>query len=120
MAAGTEMTNATFQTYINANINTNGVGGITGAKLNTALNNIAESLLFALHNTNFQAITAGAARAVTFPTAFSGGSTYQLVLWCFDASGQRVTYVITSQTVSGFSIQTPVNCTLHYFTIKNN
>jgi hypothetical protein len=115
-----EMTNQAFESWVDSNINTNGTRAITGALLNEALTNISNSLYFALTKTKAEQVNEHMSNIITFDVPFSAGSTYQLIVRAFDSNGNNVDYQIISQDVTGFVVAVSVDCTIHYFTIKNN
>ena len=113
-----ESTSTELKAYITTNF-VSGTGAFKMTTLVTFLENLVESLYIAIGKTSYISLTAAEAPQ-TFSTPFSAGSTYQLVWWAFDASGNSVACKITNMTVSGFTVQAATSCTFHYYAIKNN
>lgn len=59
-----------------------------------------------------ESLTTGA-NGITFSSTM-GATNYVLMPYCYDASGNSVSFQITSRTATGFSITVPVNSTLDY------
>lgn len=121
MAAGTKMTNAQIDVWLDANINTNGANGISGALLNEALKNFTQSTLFALlERKRNHAVTTGAPRSIVFDNAFPVGTVYNLIWRCKDSSGNDVaaTVPVAGQTVSGFLITVTKDCVIDFTAIE--
>ena len=118
---------AGFESYINTNINTNGINSITGAYLNQALTYIMNMVLWWEKRMGIgQALTTGSTNTVTFKDEagtldpFTTGSTvYIQVGRCYDASGNNVDYNITNATINGFDIIVPFNCTIDYYAVAD-
>lgn len=117
------ITKSGFDTYIDANIFTNGVGSITGLILNTALHYIANTLLWAEQRRD-RAVSLTKKdnpNAVVFVDLadsvdpFMAGTSVLIAgVRCYDASGNNVDYNITDVTNAGFNINVSVDCSMDY------
>ena len=110
-------------TQLNSYITTNFVGGTAAFKMTTLvtlLENLIASIYVAVTKTSSNTVLTGSARSIAISPAFSAGSTYQLVWWAFDASGDAVACQVKTLTVSSFSVESAANCTFHWYAIKNN
>jgi len=77
----------TLKAYVNANINTNAIKSITGAKNNTALMNLADSVVFYNENPSKQNVRVATTTNGTLSTAFANGQTIDGVVI---ATGNRI------------------------------
>ena len=115
----TESTATQLQTYLTTNF-VGGTAAFKMASLKTYLENLNASINIALQKSYFQALTSGVGVGILFPTTFVAGSTYQLLWWAYDASGNSVACTITSMGIAGFSVVSAADCTFHYVAHKNN
>jgi hypothetical protein len=114
----TRRTYTTFKAYIDSYINTNGTQAITGLIMNTALTDLAYSILFAdVRKAKATAITAGA-NTITFSSAIAA-DTYTLVLRAYDADGNPIDVAVDSDsyTVNGFTLTAATAGRLDYAAI---
>jgi hypothetical protein len=99
-----------YITWINTNINTNGIRGITGAKLNTAFIDLINFVRAEKRLDKGIAVTENASNVITFCNRidavdpFPNDTTYGLILRCYDADGNNVDYKVFDMTVDGFKI----------------
>ena len=116
----TEKTATGLNSYIAANF-VSGTGAFKMTTLVTMFQDLIESIYVAISKTKYQSLSASVEASVNFDTAFSAGSSYQLIWWAYDSNGDPVTTVrITDMTVSGFKATAVADCTFHYYAIKNN
>ena len=117
---------ATLKAFIDANINTNGNNAITGAQMNTILNNLVDSCLnlsddsTSLANDIYRAatvaVTAGVVENVAFSSAVSTAN-YQVVM----ADPEGVGFEnITNKTVNGFDFTPLGTGNITYLIMINN
>ena len=121
--AATRMTNAEWTTWVDNNITTNGVGGITGAVLNEGLKILGLSVLPFTQKEygSSVSLSTGISNLVTFNTSFPSGATYTLLWRCRDSSGNDVVPTIeeSNQTIAGFTVVVSKACNLDYIAIQN-
>jgi len=99
-----------FITWINTNINTNGIRGITGALLNTAFINLIAFVRAEKRTDKGIEVIESASNVITFcnrsdaADPFPNDTTYGLILRCYDADGNNIDYTVFDMTVDGFKI----------------
>jgi hypothetical protein len=114
-----------YKAYIDTNLNTNGVGSITGAMLNTALNYIADTLLWAEQRRAVGvALESGRTNDVLWTNdadeahAFVSETKVALAgVRCYDDSGNNVDFQITAVDHEKMTIEPADDCSMDYVAI---
>jgi len=120
--AGTKKTKGALITWLDTYIDTNGVQSITGAILNTFLNDLIESIFFGTYQAARNVAISDTGTTVTFDTAFPTGATYKLLIRCYDAAGDEVICTIDPalQTITNFHILPATDAILDYVAISTD
>ena len=104
--------------FVNTNINTNGTQAITGALLNEALIDLADSIFFSEIKREKEIAISTAGTTVTFDAPYTAGTFYALGVRCYDALGNPIDVKITSISESGFDVLPPVDGFIDYSAIE--
>lgn len=119
-------TTAQLKAFLTANINTNGVNAITGALLNTMLEDMIDSLLnkisdstdiaTAIYRSGTQVLVKDVEAQITFSSDI-GTTSYRVII--ADPNGVG-TENITDKQTTGFKITGLTNGTITFFVFLNN
>jgi len=93
----------TWQSYVNANIKTNGVKAITGAIMNKALIDISDSVMWGMAQQGYQVVISTSPLVITFPVPFDSAN-YTLLIRAYDGAGDPVDYMISNVLATSFTV----------------
>jgi hypothetical protein len=115
------MTIPDFITWLNTNVNTNGIRGITGAIMNTALVTITNYVRAEKRMERAVVVNDNTSNIITFKNRslavdpFPNDTVYAICgVRVYDADGNNIDYQIISQDVDGFTISVAADGFLDY------
>jgi hypothetical protein len=113
-----------FQSFIDTNINTNGVNSITGALLNQALNYISDTLLWAEQRRGYAVEITARSNDVYYTDdaddndPFVTDTKVALAgLRCYDGDGNNVDYQVTAVDHEKFTIEPADDAYIDYVAV---
>lgn len=95
-----------YKSWVDQYVNTNNAQAITGAIMNQALNDLADSVLWGVNDEGDNIVVSSAGTTVSFGTPFGVADSFNIIVRCYDAGGDIVDYKIDPAqiTETGFYI----------------